>query len=211
MTVKLLVVNADFYTGHNKALVQQCCEWCDVLALVEAKDFTVADFLPGGWTSLQDTGSEAEAGACLAVNGARVSVEESYQVLGCDEPKGGGMLRRYIAVAECHELATGKQFNPLVYHWPPERYQQECGPQFTTNLQGAWLNNKTRRPVAGCDANMPIKDMAKKLHNAKGYGTEVMGWSVWQGETVKVSDTVVRGGVKEWSDHPGYQINLTFS
>ena len=213
MTVRLLVVNAAFDIGYNKALVKQCCEWCDVLALVEAKDFRVADFLPTGWTSLQDTSSEAEAGSCLAVNTAKATIDESYLILGCDEPKGGGMLKRYIAVAECHELATGKQFAPMAYHWPPERYQKECGPQFTENLQGAWVNNKTRRPVAGCDANMPIAKMADKLQNAKGYGTEVMGWCVWKGDTIKVTDTVVRGGVETegWSDHPGYQVNLTFS
>ena len=116
-------------------------------------------------------------------------------------------------MAECHELATGKQFAPMAGHYPPGRYQDECGPQFTRNIQGAWVNNKTRRPVFGCDANMPIAQMAGKLQNAKGYGTEVMGWCVWKGETIKVTDTVVRGGVEAegWSDHPGYQINLTFS
>ena len=210
MTVKLLVVNADFNAGYNKALVKQCCEWADVLALVEAKDFDVADFLPSGWKSLQDTSSEAKAGSCLAVNTAKVTVAEDYLILGCGEPKDGGMLKRYIAVAECHEVSTGKQFNPIAAHYPPGRYQNECGPEFTRNLQGVWNNNKTRRPVAGMDANMPIKDMAKKLSNAKGYGTEVMGWCVWDGETIKVTDTVVRGGVENegWSDHPGFQINL---
>ena len=120
------------------------------------------------------------------------------------------MLKRYIAVAECHEIATGAQFAPMAYHWPPERYQNECGPEFTDRLQATWDNHKTRRPIAGCDANMPIAEMAGKLANAPGYGVEVMGWCVWGGETMKVTDTVVRGGVEAegWSDHPGFQINV---
>ena len=213
MTVKLLVVNADFAAGYNKALVQQCCEWADVVAFCEAKDFKVADFLPDGWRSLQDTSTEAKAGSCLAVNTAKATVDESYLVLGCDEPKGGGMLKRYIAVAECHEKAPGTQFAPMAFHYPPERYQKECGPEFTDRLQATWDNNKTRRPIAGCDANMPIKEMAGKLQNAKGYGTEVMGWCVWDGDAMKVTDTVVRGGVEDqgWSDHPGYQVNVNLS
>ena len=213
MTVKLLVVNADFNAGYNKALVKQCCEWADVLALVEAKDFKVADFLPDGWKSLQDTSTEAKAGSCLAVNTAKVTVVTSYLLLACNEPDGGGMLKRYLQVAECKEVATGEKFVPIAGHYPPGRYQKECGPEFTDNLRGAWDNNKTRRPMFGCDANMPIKDMAAKLNNAKGYGTEVMGWCVWKGDAISVDKTTVRGGVETegWSDHPGFQINVTIT
>ena len=91
VTVKLLVVNAAFDIGYNKALVQQCCEWCDVLALVEAKDFRVADFCsarvdltPGHL----ERGRGFGPGSCLAVNTAKATIDESYLILGCDEPKG---------------------------------------------------------------------------------------------------------------------------
>ena len=208
-TIKALVVNADFNAGYNKALVKQCCEWANVVAFVEAKDFVVADFLPAGWRSLQATGSDAKAGSCLAVNTDLYTVKESFLVLGCHEPKDGGMLDRYIAVAELAVKSTGKQLAPMACHYPPGRYQNECGPEFTDNLRGVWDSHKTRNPLAGMDANMPIKEMAGKLNNAKGYGTEVMGWCVWG--DLKVTDTVVRGGVETegWSDHPGYQINLS--
>ena len=208
MTVRLLVVNADFNAGYNKALIAQCCDWCDVLALVEAKDFTVADFLPAGWTSLQDTSSEAEAGSCLAVNGAKVSVAESYLILGCDEPKGGGMLRRYLAVAECHEVATGKQFAPIADHWPAGPLSGRLWPPVHPEPSGR-VGQQQDPPPSRSDAMRTCRSprWPASLQNAKGYGTEVMGWCVWKGETIKVTDTVVRGGVEAegWSDHPGYQ------
>ena len=206
MTARLLVVNADFNAGHNNDLIDQCCEWCDVLALVEAKDFILADLLPKGWRSLQATSDDAHKGSCLAVREEKVIVKESYLVHGCNEPKGGGMLKRYIACAELQ--IDGWQMVAMAAHYPPGRYQDECGPEMTNSLQAAWAHNKTRHPTLGCDANMPIKDMAKKLSNAKGYGVEVMGWCV--NDNIKVSDTTKRGGVETegWSDHPGFQVNV---
>jgi hypothetical protein len=196
----------DFASGGNHDYIRQLCEWGHVIALQEAKDFTVADSLPGGWLSTQVTDSDAEAGSCLAIDTDYVRVRDHYILYGCKAPKGGGMLPRFIAVAFCEWLPTSRVFVAMSAHYPPGRYQEECGQEYTRNLSHIRDAYRQHPTLIGMDANMDIGKMAGKLNKVKGYGSGIIGWCTDQ----KPSDETYRGKPidKGWSDHPAYSIKV---
>lgn len=191
----MVTANVDFYAGGNRDYLTHLCADSDVVCVQEAKDFTLADVVPDGWRALQDTSSDAKAGAGIAV-GPGVTVEEWGLVKGCDAPQGGGMLPRWIVWAECRY--DGEVFTALSAHEPPGRYDH-LQPGFTDQLRK--VANGHPDPVIGCDANMPIGKLADQL----GSGYDAVGEGII-GIIAKSPLTYV--SVDEWaldtgmSDHP---------
>lgn len=157
----------DFHSGSNRKYLEHLAsQGASVLLLQEAKDFVLADLLPAGWRALQDTSSEAKAGSAIAV-AESVLVGRWWLVKGCDAPKGGGMLPRWLC---CAELASdsGQQATAISCHAPPPRYSQL---QPTFNAAVAGVVKSYPDAVVGADANQDIDKFAKAL----GSGMRAVG------------------------------------
>lgn len=155
----------DFNAGGNKDYVRYMADnGADVILFQEAKDFRVSDVIPSGWTDYQVTSSEAKAGSAIAV-GPGWTLGESWQVLGCGEPAGGGMLPRWIT---CAEVIGGDPLTAISAHAPPPRYA-ELQPSFNAALSG--VVGATVAPVVGADANMDKDAFARAL----GHGMVAVG------------------------------------
>lgn len=149
--------NVDFAAGGNEDYVRQIATWGSVMMLQEAKDFTLADKLPGSWKSLQNTSSEAKAGSCIAFDTKVWIVEDKWLTLACDAIPGE-MLTRYIQTAVLTHKESGKTVHPMSCHAPPPRYQKQRLDQFVKNLRKA--RDAVGKPVIGMDANFDVEDVA---------------------------------------------------
>lgn len=166
----MVSANVDFGSGHNRDVIEYLTDSADVILLQEAKDFTLADLLPAGWRSLQDTSSEAKAGACIGVRTDAITVARSWLVKGCDPPPGGGMLPRWIAVADVRHPDSGEHFTAISAHDPPPRYSS-LQPGYDQNLAKVCQTNPN--PIVGADANQDIDGFARKLGpGMKAYGKQ---------------------------------------
>lgn len=191
-----MTANLDFTSGHNADYVEYLTDGADVLLLQECKDLTLADLLPAGWTSLQDTSSEAKAGSCIAVREG-IDVGRSWLVKGCGEPPGGGMLPRWIA---CAQLNPGDdEATAISAHAPPPRYSG-LQPEFNANV--ADVVNANPRPLVGADANMDIDKFAKALGpGMRAYGKQS---GICLVSSVPLTDVEVDSWAEKYdaSDHP---------
>jgi len=153
--------NVDFARGKNEAYVREITTWGSVMMLQEAKDFDLADKLPGSWKSLQNTDTDAKAGSCIAFDTDVWKHEDHWLPFGCDEVKGSdGMLARYIQTAVLTHRESGKKAFPMSCHAPPPRFQDQRLDQFVRNLRAAI--GEVGKPVIGMDANFDVKDVADK-------------------------------------------------
>jgi hypothetical protein len=194
--------NLDFNRGRNDDYVDQIATWGSVMMLQEAKDFVLADKLPKGWKSLQNTSSEAKAGSCLAVDTDVWRVEDHWLDFGCDEVKGE-MLARWIATAKLTHRASGKVAFPMSCHAPPPRVQDQRLDQFADNLVRA--RNKVGKPVIGLDANFDVADLARTV------GLQVFHVGIiWIATNLVEHDTITRHWGEEHgaTDHPGLTCRL---
>jgi hypothetical protein len=180
--------NMDFASGKNEGYVRQITEWGSVMMLQEAKDFRLADKLPGSWKSLQNTDTEAKAGSCIGFDTDVWKVEDHWLTKACDEVKGAdGMLARYIQTAILTHRESGKQAQPMSCHAPPPRFQDQRLDQFVTNLRKAL--GQVGKPVVGMDANFDVADVADK----EGLQVFHVQTIIWVATNLKHRDSITRG------------------
>lgn len=163
MALRAKSANLDFALGGDKAYLAWLCEDADVLLVQEAKDRVLANILPDGWTSLQDTTDESTMGAAIAVRDAAVKVHNHGLTLGAKPIIGGkriGMLPRYIAWAELEEIASGEGGLFISAHFPPWRFRA-LQPGYEKRLR--YLIRQHSAVVMGTDANQPVDRLAKRL------------------------------------------------
>jgi len=197
--------NMDFARGKNKEYVRKITEWGSVMMLQEAKDFRLADLLPGSWKSLQNTSSDAKAGSCIAVDSDVWRVDEHALWFACDEVKGSdGMLARWLAYAEITHRETGKVCHPVAGHAPPPRFQDQRLDQWVHNLRR--LLDKLGKPVVGLDANFDVKDVA----DDEGLTIRHVQDIIWVATNLRHKDSITRGWGPEHgaSDHKALTCRL---
>lgn len=193
-----MTANFDFNAGHNRDYVEYLTADADVLLLQECKDFTLADMVPPGWDTYQDTSTEAKAGSCLAARIDAVTISRAWLVKGCGEPPGGGMLPRYIATGAMR-TDTGEGFTAISAHAPPPRYSG-MQPGFNAALADVCAANP--RPIVGADANMDIDKFAQAL------GPGMRAYGKQSGICLVTADPLADVDVDDWpegygvSDHP---------
>jgi hypothetical protein len=201
----VVTANMDFYSGSNRAYLEHLADGADVLMLQEVKDFWVADVLPEGWKVCQDTTSDAKAGAAVAYRAETVTLDGWFLVRGCDAPKGGGMLPRWIVVADLDHDGGGL-FTAISAHAPPPRYA-ELQPEFTAQV--AHVVAQSRAPVVGADANMDIDKFARALGpGMKAYGKQ-SGICLVTASPLTDVEQDHYGESEGWTDHPAVGGTLT--
>lgn len=194
----MVTANLDFHSGSNRDYLAHLTADADLLLLQEAKDITVADLLPSGWESYQDTSSDAKAGSCIAVRSGALTVDRAWLVKGCDAPPDNGMLPRWIACADVIS-DDGDSFTAISAHAPPPRYSGLV-PGF--NAQLAIVCDSNPRPLVGADANQDIDAFARALGNgmrAVGKQSGICLVTADQLEAVLVDHWAEKHGA---SDHP---------
>jgi hypothetical protein len=199
VSLDVATANIDFARRHNKAYLEYLCKVAQVLFLQEAKNVNIAEVLPEGWTSLQDTSSEDRAGACIAVLDSAVDVRDHRLILGAKPFIGGhriGMLPRWIEEADLTEKSTGHRFVGVSAHEPPMRFRL-LQPGYTKRL--ATVAASHPRIVIGTDANQRIEVLGDRL-GLDAYGRGIVGILT----DLTVTDERVRpwGEVHHATDHP---------
>jgi len=180
--------NVDFARGKNKEYVRKIAEWGSVMMLQEAKDFRLADLLPGSWKSLQNTSSDSKAGSCIGFDTDIWKCEDHWLTFACDEVKGSdGMLARYIQTAVLIHRDSGKKAHAMSCHAPPPRFQDQRLDQFVANLRKAI--HKVGKPVIGLDANFDVKDVA----DDEGLTIRHVQDIIWIATNLRHKDTITRG------------------
>jgi hypothetical protein len=206
--VRVVSANVDFQRGGDFRHVRALCQWGDVLLLQEAKDFALADMLPEGWVSLQDTTSRATKGSCIAYNGEVLEHRWERLALGARPFIGGhriGMLTRYIQFAGLTHKETGRRFVAASAHAPPFRFRL-LQPGYRARLQAR--ADKFNRAVIGVDANAPIGGLAHQL-GLEAYGKGIVG--------VLTRLPVVQAHVNPWgidrglTDHPAVVVHVALT
>lgn len=172
MSLRIASANIDFALHGDPRYLAWVCERADVLLLQEAKNVRLADVLPDGWISLQDTSGatqaerEAHMGAAIAVKDETVAVDSHHLTLGAKPYLPGsvarrvGMLPRHIAVASITERATGRPTTPISAHFPPPRFSA-LQPGFEKRLRA--IAARHRSVVIGTDANQPVAELADRM------------------------------------------------
>lgn len=163
MALHVRSANLDFALGGDRAYLAWLCENHDVLLVQEAKDRVLANILPDGWLSLQDTTDESTRGSAIAVRTETVRVNDHGLALGAKpfiRSKKIGMLTRYIAWAELTERASDEAGLFLSAHFPPWRFRL-LQPGYEKNLKKLIFGR--RDVVIGTDANSPVDRLAKRL------------------------------------------------
>jgi hypothetical protein len=197
--------NMDFAAGGNEGYVREIATWGSVMMLQEAKDFTLADKLPGSWKSLQNTSTDAKAGSCLAFDTDVWRLEDHWLTKACDEVQGAdGMLARYIQTAILTHRESGKVANPMSCHAPPPRFQDQRLDQFATNLRKAI--GQVGKPIIGMDANFDVKDVTDKA----GLQVFHVQTIIWVATNLRHLKSTYRGWGPDHgaSDHPGLTVKL---
>ena len=194
--------NLDFNRGKNKEYVREIATWGSVMLLQEAKDFTLANVLPSGWKSLQNTANEAKAGSCIAFDTDVWRHEDHWLDFACDAVPGE-MLARYIQTAKLTHRESGKVAYPMSCHAPPPRVQDQRLDQFVKNLRKA--RNKVGKPVIGMDANYDVND----VHDSDGLDIYNVG-IIWILTNLVEKDTITRGWGPDHgaTDHPALTCRL---
>lgn len=198
--VRIVSANTDFVRGHDATYVRQLCEWGDVLLLQEHKYANLADNLPDGWASLQDTTSEATKGSCIAYDTRVLDHGWDRLILGAEPFIGGrrvGLLPRYFQVARLVHKGSQRGVVVVSAHEPPFRFRV-LQPGYSRRLH-ATVARYTPDVVVGADANMPLGRFANTL-GLEGYGKGIVG--------IATRLPVVHTDIKPWgiahglTDHP---------
>jgi hypothetical protein len=183
----------DFYSAGNADYLAHLCSGADVLCLQEVKDFSVADRLPAGWAACQDTSSDAKAGAAVAYRTSSVDCLSWWIVKGCDAPAGGGMLPRWIVVADLDH--DDRSVTAISAHAPPPRYS-ELQPGF--NAAVSTIVGAEPSPVVGADANLDIDKFARAL------GPGMVAYGKQSGICVVTALPVTDVEQDPWGEHEGF-------
>lgn len=203
--VRFVSANVDFVRGHDRKYVQALTEWGDVIALQEAKTFVLADLLPPGWVSLQDTTNDATKGSCIAYNADALTHHWDRLALGANPIIGGrriGLLPRYFQLAGFSIPNTDRGFVAVSAHEPPFRFRA-LQPGYGRRLKDATARNPN--VVVGVDANMPIGALGHAL-GLEAYGKGIVG--------VLTRLPVIQSHVNPWgvnrglTDHPAVVVHV---
>lgn len=197
--VRVAVANVDFVRGGDGKYIAQLCQWADLLLLQEAKNITVANLLPAGWVSLQDTSDPARKGSCIAYNAAVIERRWDRLHLGAKPFIFGrriGMLPRYYQAATFRHIKSGRRFVAVSAHLPPFRFRL-LQPGYMRRLRKSV--NRFPNAIVGADANMHLGKFAFKL-GLEPYGKGIVG--------LATRLSVVRPRIRPWgvkrglTDHP---------
>lgn len=213
MALRIATANTDWALRGDRGYLRHLCRDNDVILLQEAKDTRIADFLPPGWTSLQDVSSPDRMGSAIAVRDAAVIVKAHGLTSGTLPFIGGrriAMLRRWIAWADLTERATGDTLFAVSAHLPPWRFRPLQRP-YARRLRK--VIGARRDVVIGTDANQPLHNLASRLgfefYGEDPHGNGIVGLLAHTAVTVS-GERVERWGIAHHkTDHPAISATVT--
>ena len=207
--MRVWFVNADFATGprRDRPHLAHLAAKADVILVVEATNIVLADLLPEGWATDQDTTSLDRAGSAICWNTATVFHQEDQLFLGTRPFIRGRrikMMNRWIhvAVVTCDDLTV----RALAAHYAPRRFSATWA-IFTRRLKRI-LARPDQPVVLGTDANQDIHGLAERL-GLKAHGIGIVGVLTVPG--LEVTDVEIdRFGLEHGAtDHPTVGVTIT--
>lgn len=197
--IRLAVLNMAWQLGHNADLLAKACRGADVVLVCEALALGgkapehLAEILPDGWRTNQDTTTTALAGSAVCWRTA-VMGNHRDQVEHIEASRRGlGVRPRYLAPALLTYKPTGDTRRYVPFHAPLR----------ATGRQGEFYRALTRyltehpHAVAGGDGNRPQKWVTGQT-GRRALGREVMSLLVPAG--LQVIDAGYSSS--PYSDHP---------
>lgn len=191
------MVNMAWQSGGNRELLAQAAQDADILLVVEAlsdggrRVERLADILPEGWSTSQDTLSAARAGVAVCWRDSAYTFNGSSVTMMSRQ--GRGVRARYINAADLTDKATGDRRRYAAFHAPLKSTGRKD--EFYRNLAG-WLGRHDHA-IAGGDTNLAPR-MAGERTGRRAIGHEVM--------TLLLPANIRSGRATttatSWSDHP---------
>lgn len=204
--IRLAVVNLDWQRGHNAELVDQACRGADVVLACEAlagfgkQPADLAELLPDGWRTNQDTSSVALAGSAVCWRTAIMSAHKPDDHVEASR-RGFRVRPRFLAPALLTYKPSGDTRRYVPFHAPLRTTGRQA--EFYRNLS-RYLNMHPHA-VAGGDGNRPPRWVTGRT-GRYAVGAEVI--SVLLPHDLAGLTRPVRHDTSPWTDHPIVRVQL---